>query len=739
MRTLPDPILWIAQTSLRGSLIIALLICARPFLRRWVGNRVMAGLWLIPAACLLMPCASGWCWNLPAAWSRPLKASFWSAPLKPTVRVSIGPVDGSDLAAPFALATRSTRLPFSQSDDRVFSDSNVWNVLWLAGFGLAVANLGAGWMRSRRWAAQTMSVESGSRLARVFASIPASCRRGVSLRLTEALEVPAAAGVWCPQIWLPHGWAEELEEVELRHVLLHELGHVRRYDLLAQWVCSLACCVHWFNPLAWILVSRARADRELACDAWVLDRARTEGWEDFPAAYGHTLIKIVARLRVPAAWKPPFPVVPMAVSKQNLSLRVREISTFRPLPPWRGISVSMLAVVATVALVTSKAATPLEEGGHTPDPAPTPASMAGHLPSPGIQADSSAPPRHSSMPDAVPPERRASIPADRLGLEYRTKTVALSMAAIRKLQIQGSPSPAQAELLDQLAASVVEQPADTDAKPARFAISCFLSDRDFQEIIRRFNECEGVDLLSAPRVTAKPQQKATVEIVREFQYAKKFSRHNDPAGKPMLTPTEFDKRNLGISLTVSGDLSPARDAVDLDVSWQEVALQGFVRTSDGKAVATADYKNDDERPVFSTRTLDTVVTMPPGSTLVLGGSRRQPGFWAGTPISETLKVETVVLTLVTVDVVELPPPSVTGTAGEAVVSPMPSPGVEGIQAGTSGVAADGKGYPYGVPVPGKPGFVTSPYAPDAGYVDVHGFARDADVRDPYTGKRFLVP
>jgi len=47
--------------------------------------------------------------------------------------------------------------------------------------------------------------------------------------------------------------------------------------------------------------------------------------------------------------------------------------------------------------------------------------------------------------------------------------------------------------------------------------------------------------------------------------------------------------------------------------------------------------------------------------------------------------------------------------------------------------------PYGTPVPGKPGFVTSPFAPDAGYVQVLGFPPGTRVEDPYTGKIFLTP
>ena len=50
-----------------------------------------------------------------------------------------------------------------------------------------------------------------------------------------------------------------------------------------------------------------------------------------------------------------------------------------------------------------------------------------------------------------------------------------------------------------------------------------------------------------------------------------------------------------------------------------------------------------------------------------------------------------------------------------------------------------KNVPIAVPVPGKPGYVTSPFTPNAGYIDVTGMAPGTEAKDPYSGKVFRVP
>jgi hypothetical protein len=88
----------------------------------------------------------------------------------------------------------------------------------------------------------------------------------------------------------------------------------------------------------------------------------------------------------------------------------------------------------------------------------------------------------------------------------------------------------------------------------------------------------------------------------------------------------------------------------------------------------------------------------------------------------------------------LPPLSGTdATAGmtdSALVNPIPNPTPAPTPPPVSLPTPE---ISYGIPVPGKPGFVTSPHAPSAGFVDVRGFPPGTEVKDPYTGRIFLVP
>src|SRR5260370_28946196 len=78
------------------------------------------------------------------------------------------------------------------------------------------------------------------------------------------------------------------------------------------------------------------------------------------------------------------------------------------------------------------------------------------------------------------------------------------------------------------------------------------------------------------------------------------------------------------------------------------------------------------------------------------------------------------------------------TSGSPAPAPPGRPDVRVAKA-ASGTNQQKTDLLYGTPVPGKPGLVTSPFAPDSGHVDVTGFPPGTQVEDPYTGKIFLTP
>jgi beta-lactamase regulating signal transducer with metallopeptidase domain len=121
-----------------------------------------------------------------------------------------------------------------------------------------------------------------------------SIRRTPLLYRNPLAATPMLFGVLRPSIILPD---REYTAEQLRAVLLHELTHLRRKDVLVKWLSVLSCAAHWFNPVVWLM--RREIDRacELACDSSVVFSLDADGRQ----IYGETLIYVAADSKTPHA------------------------------------------------------------------------------------------------------------------------------------------------------------------------------------------------------------------------------------------------------------------------------------------------------------------------------------------------------------------------------------------------------------------------------------------------------
>lgn len=112
--------------------------------------------------------------------------------------------------------------------------------------------------------------------------------KDISLYYEENLRSPFIVGFINPKIYIPKELLKTVEKRELYYILLHELIHYKRKDLLYNLLETIALSIHWFNPAVWFAVKKMRLDKELTCDYIVLENIE----EDEVKVYGLTILKL---------------------------------------------------------------------------------------------------------------------------------------------------------------------------------------------------------------------------------------------------------------------------------------------------------------------------------------------------------------------------------------------------------------------------------------------------------------
>ena len=165
--------------------------------------------------------------------------------------------------------------------------------LVLAWAGLVVAQFGH---LVRQWRRLTRLLDRASPLADpalLGLIAEASARLGLQNQpravVAEFAGSPFVCGATRPTLVLPSRLIEALNPARWRAVLLHELAHVRRGDLIWGWIPELAKRAYPFHPVAYWVAYQSRLERELACDAIAL----RHGGGDAPG-YAMTLVDVIS-------------------------------------------------------------------------------------------------------------------------------------------------------------------------------------------------------------------------------------------------------------------------------------------------------------------------------------------------------------------------------------------------------------------------------------------------------------
>ncbi|HSZ59825.1 MAG TPA: M56 family metallopeptidase [Tepidisphaeraceae bacterium] len=287
------------STAARSVVVLGMAACAALAMRRasaavryWVWLLGFAGVLLLPVlsaalpAWRVLPNLQAREWRAPASERAALPVSSSSVlPVHDAVYQERAPLisDTPNAASPRSAAIMAP--PAVQITSRAIAKSTgptisspghlpwtAWLLLgWLAGSLMVLGHMVLGYLSLRSLRRRCARVCEGElhglleRLGREF-----GVRRPVELLRSPLRTMPMTWGVLRSHLLLPDQAADWPHEQQ-RAVLLHELGHVKRWDCLTQLLVQLACAIYWFNPIAWFANRRMQVERERACDDLVLN------------------------------------------------------------------------------------------------------------------------------------------------------------------------------------------------------------------------------------------------------------------------------------------------------------------------------------------------------------------------------------------------------------------------------------------------------------------------------------
>ncbi len=223
----------------------------------------------------------------------------------------------------------------TQIIENILPINNTTIIIWFIGMLATFAFFMIVYVRSHKALRSSVSIRDNDVLNAWIAEH--RLFRTINIMQSDRITTPVAVGIVKPRIVLPKSMNMDDTQL-LRYVLAHEYYHIRRFDTLWKVILVFALCIHWFNPMVWVMFILANRDLELSCDEMVLRHFGAEA----KTAYAYSLIGMAEqRSKVTPLYN--------AFGRNSVEERIKAIMKYKKL----SIAVVALAVILVAGTITT--------------------------------------------------------------------------------------------------------------------------------------------------------------------------------------------------------------------------------------------------------------------------------------------------------------------------------------------------------------------------------------------------
>ena len=307
----------VCWASLAASFIIILMFLMKHFLRDRLSARVYHMIWILVLIRLIIPFQ--------------IVSPYSIASILPDIYRIMDHAPQEE-EANYQTVTEGMALYYAETvngetDQQTAADSfgmiSAFSAVWLIGCGIAAAFYFLVIVRLKRQSKQFSRIQDPT----INAMVEQNCTRlGIKKTIPVYINTyypsPCITGIFRPRIYLPQNIIGQIYSHQLEHVLLHELAHYKRKDLIYSMWAAIAFIMHWFNPLVWLAIREMRYDREVAADLYVMELLGKSAM----IPYGTTLIKLASLFPKRSI---PLNLVGFNGTKTALERRIHMIKSFK--------------------------------------------------------------------------------------------------------------------------------------------------------------------------------------------------------------------------------------------------------------------------------------------------------------------------------------------------------------------------------------------------------------------------